>query len=210
MPVGSGPFYTDVLVPWIEGLLPDNSRVRQSMAREASCSATNPFELLEYFGRDCPGAVQICSPLDVASVLAQEGDYEPISCHRVWSIGTLRPLRSGSSRFSANRGPLVVWILTPADRAGVQAQVAGRALERAMAPRSCPHGRSRTRLPATSQKVYAQGLFHSPFWGLCTVLEARIAVWAARHPAKPQVDGAVLRPRDFGARYFVHKPRFGK
>lgn len=79
MPVGSGPFLDDVVRPWVEGLLPDNERVRVTMAKEASCSPHNPFDLLAHFGRDCPGAVQICAPEDIASTIAQEGAYEPIT-----------------------------------------------------------------------------------------------------------------------------------
>ncbi|MBR3225703.1 MAG: HipA domain-containing protein [Atopobiaceae bacterium] len=79
MSKGDGPFNDDVVRPWIEGLLPDNSAVRNSMAEQAGCSHTNPFLLLEHFGRDCPGAVQLCPPDEVATVLMQEGSYEPIS-----------------------------------------------------------------------------------------------------------------------------------
>lgn len=79
MPLGDGPFNDVVVRPWVEGLLPDNPHVRKTMAVAAGCSAFNPFDLLTHYGRDCPGAVQICSPQDVASVIAREGAYEPIS-----------------------------------------------------------------------------------------------------------------------------------
>ena len=79
MPVGEGPFLDRIVRPWIEGILPDNQLVRVSMARRAGCSPHNPFDLLECYGRDCPGAVQVCAPGDVAAVLAQTGRHEPIS-----------------------------------------------------------------------------------------------------------------------------------
>ena len=92
MPVGQGPFNDTTVRPWIEGLLPDNPRVRQAMAKEAGCSPVNPFDLLAHFGRDCPGAVQICPPQDVASVIAREGTYEPIEDEEIG-----RRLRSARS-----------------------------------------------------------------------------------------------------------------
>lgn len=79
MPRSAGQFDDDVVRPWIEGLLPDNQNVRVVMAKEAGCSPNNPFDLLAHFGRDCPGAVQLCPPEDVASVIAREGSYEPVS-----------------------------------------------------------------------------------------------------------------------------------
>lgn len=45
----------------------------------AKCSPTNPFELLAHFGRDCPGAVQVCRPHEVTTVLDGSGAYEPVS-----------------------------------------------------------------------------------------------------------------------------------
>jgi serine/threonine-protein kinase HipA len=78
MQMGDAAYGDGVVRPWVEGLLPDNGYVRRTMAQKAGCSPNNPFELLAYYGRDCPGAVQICPPDELASVLAQEGSYEPI------------------------------------------------------------------------------------------------------------------------------------
>ena len=65
--------------PVIEGLLPDNPRARSEMAREAGIDSTDTFPLVERFGKDLPGAVQVCNPADVDGVLRQEGRYIPIS-----------------------------------------------------------------------------------------------------------------------------------
>lgn len=95
MPTGGGPFNDDVVRPWIEGLLPDNPTVRKGMAARVGCSHENPYALLACFGRDCPGAVQLCPPEDVASVLAQEGAYEPITDAEIGR--RLRKARSSTS-----------------------------------------------------------------------------------------------------------------
>lgn len=78
MPRGSGPFLDECVRPWCEGLLPDSDSVRRSMGQRAGVSPHDPFGLLRFFGRDCPGALQVCDPDDVADVLAEDGSYEPI------------------------------------------------------------------------------------------------------------------------------------
>ena len=92
MPKGDGPYNDDIVRPWIEGLLPDNPIVRKTMAEQAGCSHANAFLLLEHFGLDCPGAVQLCPPDQVATVLMQEGSYEPIT-----NAGIGRRLREAKS-----------------------------------------------------------------------------------------------------------------
>ena len=72
MPSGGSPFGENEVRPWVEGLLPDNIRVRQAMAHTAKCNPANPFELLAYFGRDCPGAVQILTPQRVRDCTGRE------------------------------------------------------------------------------------------------------------------------------------------
>ncbi|MCL2422872.1 MAG: type II toxin-antitoxin system HipA family toxin [Micrococcales bacterium] len=59
--------------PVLEGLLPDSGPVRQAAAARFDVSANNPFALLAHIGLDCAGAVQLCRPDMVDSVLAREG-----------------------------------------------------------------------------------------------------------------------------------------
>ncbi len=79
MPVSGERFLDDVVRPWVEGLLPDNEAVRESMGKAAGLSGRDPYALLARYGRDCPGAVQICPPEEVAGVLSLVGSYEPVS-----------------------------------------------------------------------------------------------------------------------------------
>ena len=78
MPRGSGPFLDACVRPWCEGLLPDSDSVRRSMGQRAGVSPHDAFGLLGFFGRDCPGAVQVCDPDDVAGARAEGGAYEPV------------------------------------------------------------------------------------------------------------------------------------
>ena len=64
--------------PVIEGLLPDNETTRSVMAEEAGTGSGDIFGMLAKFGKECPGAVQICSYSELDSVLMAEGDYIPV------------------------------------------------------------------------------------------------------------------------------------
>ena len=65
--------------PVIEGLLPDNMQVRKEMANEAGLGSADAFSLLGRFGKDLPGAVQVCDMSEVDVVLRREGRYAPVS-----------------------------------------------------------------------------------------------------------------------------------
>jgi serine/threonine-protein kinase HipA len=54
--------------PFLEGLLPDNHRVLDSMGSLYQVSPTNAFALLTHMGEDCAGAVQLVAPDRVAAV----------------------------------------------------------------------------------------------------------------------------------------------
>ncbi|MDN5683139.1 type II toxin-antitoxin system HipA family toxin [Corynebacterium glyciniphilum] len=50
--------------PFIAGLVPEDERVKEKIAREHDVSARNPFSLLSAIGRECAGAVQFLPPTE--------------------------------------------------------------------------------------------------------------------------------------------------
>ncbi len=58
------------IAAWIDGLLPDNERVRFLWGREFGVDERSPFNLLgTKVGHDCAGAVQFCHPADLDDLL---------------------------------------------------------------------------------------------------------------------------------------------
>lgn len=63
----------DVVMPWLDNLLPDNDDVRARWAAQFGERRVTPFNLLRHVGADCAGAVQIMpvgQPPDSAGTLA--------------------------------------------------------------------------------------------------------------------------------------------
>jgi serine/threonine-protein kinase HipA len=52
----------DVIEPFLQGLLPDNTFVLESWGRQFQVSPRNAFALLAHVGEDCAGAVQLVPP----------------------------------------------------------------------------------------------------------------------------------------------------
>ncbi len=50
-----------VVTHFFDGLLPDNEAIKKRWARQFEVSYKNPFSLLAHIGKDCPGALQICT-----------------------------------------------------------------------------------------------------------------------------------------------------
>lgn len=59
MPLSASGHKKRAVLPFLQGLLPDNDEALGAMARRFSVSANNPFALLEHVGADVAGAVQI-------------------------------------------------------------------------------------------------------------------------------------------------------
>ena len=79
MPRREGRAWSDSRIrPWLEGLLPDNRLVREGMALSASAQ-NDTFSLLEHYGEDCPGAIQLFLPGEEGRLAAREGELVPIS-----------------------------------------------------------------------------------------------------------------------------------
>lgn len=76
--------YGDTAVrPYIEGLLPDGEPVRAAMAEKRGLRRNDLFGLLAEYGRDCPGAVQICTEGEIEAVMRGEGGYEPVTAKEI-------------------------------------------------------------------------------------------------------------------------------
>lgn len=78
MPVGLARYGDRIVRPYLQGLLPDEERVRSALGSLFGVSGENPFRLLSHIGLDCPGAVQICED-DVLLPEEREGDVLPLS-----------------------------------------------------------------------------------------------------------------------------------
>lgn len=99
MPLSPQTFRQANTLPWIDGLLPDNQQVRERWAQQFGVPATNPFALLAHMGKDCPGAVQICLPDQVASFGDRAGDLLPLTDSQIGQ--RLATLRGDASNWTA-------------------------------------------------------------------------------------------------------------
>lgn len=59
MPLATADHRKRAVLPWLQGLLPDNDDALRAIARRFGVSPGNPFALLEHTGADAAGAVQI-------------------------------------------------------------------------------------------------------------------------------------------------------
>lgn len=65
------------LSAWLWGLLPDNADVLARWGNRFGVSTASPFSLLgTQVGHDCAGAVQLCRPADVESLVTRPGTIE--------------------------------------------------------------------------------------------------------------------------------------
>ena len=65
------------------GLLPDEDSIRASIGASFGISGNNLFRLLQRMGLDCPGAVQVCSDMEVSPHMLAEEALLPLSEHEV-------------------------------------------------------------------------------------------------------------------------------
>lgn len=76
MPLSTQSYRDKIVLPYLWGLLPEDSATRKHIAAESGISPNNPFALLGVIGLDCPGAVQFCPR---GSDTAQEERLVPMS-----------------------------------------------------------------------------------------------------------------------------------
>jgi serine/threonine-protein kinase HipA len=62
IPIGSGAFRGMQIVPFLEGLVPENGDTRRLWAERLGVENDDAFSLLARMGWDCPGAVQFSNP----------------------------------------------------------------------------------------------------------------------------------------------------
>jgi len=75
IPVDAKTVYPDSEVyPFFDGLLPDNILIRNAMAREASIPRAKTFDLLKFYGKDLPGAIQVCVESEIDAVIGRRVD----------------------------------------------------------------------------------------------------------------------------------------
>ncbi|MBS2015166.1 MAG: type II toxin-antitoxin system HipA family toxin [Deltaproteobacteria bacterium] len=72
MPLVDARHEHDVVLPYLQGLLPDNERILEAWGRRFQVSASSAFDLLVAVGDDCSGAVRFL-PSDRAGAPSPEG-----------------------------------------------------------------------------------------------------------------------------------------
>ena len=76
-----------VVLPFLQGLLPDNPLALESMANKYQVSANSPFALLEHVGHDVAGALQIISPEEISEdALADHNAMTPIDDEQLTTL----------------------------------------------------------------------------------------------------------------------------
>jgi len=122
MPLGTPSYAPSRIVPFLEGLLPDNAEVREAWARRFGVSPRNAFALLSHIGRDCAGAVEFVagdlfdsvagtSPLSDEQIGQRLRDLalDPIG----WQVAGERwSLAGAQSKFTLARLPSGEWCET--------------------------------------------------------------------------------------------------
>ena len=83
MPLATARHRKRVVLPWLQGLLPDNADALRAIARRFQVSANNPFALLEYVGRDVAGAVQVVPLGEPAPDAGRRGVVRAVSDDQV-------------------------------------------------------------------------------------------------------------------------------
>jgi serine/threonine-protein kinase HipA len=78
LPIQRATFTFGRVLPYLRGLLPENSDVRARWAREFGVTPNDSFGLLGAMGWDCPGAVQFCHPEQLDALAARSHDYVSI------------------------------------------------------------------------------------------------------------------------------------
>lgn len=83
------------VLPFFQGLLPDNSLALEAIARRFEVSARNPFALLEHVGSDVAGALQVLPP----GVLPTDGSQREDQGQPIDSAGVAQMLRAAVDQY---------------------------------------------------------------------------------------------------------------
>ena len=80
MPIDQRIHSGEHVAAWIDGLLPDNERVRFLWGREFGVDEHSPFDLLgTKVGHDCAGAIQFCRVEELDDLMARGGSRYPVT-----------------------------------------------------------------------------------------------------------------------------------
>lgn len=94
------PYGGDVVLNWIDNLLPDDERLRSTWARDNKAASTSPFDLLATpIGEDCTGAVQFTPGEEVWRLQARGGDVEIVDID--WIEKRLAELRHAADTWQS-------------------------------------------------------------------------------------------------------------
>lgn len=88
------------VLPFFQGLLPDNSLALEAIARRFEVSARNPFALLEHVGSDVAGALQVLPP----GVLPTDGSQRKDQGQPIDSAGVAQMLRAAVDQYQTGSG----------------------------------------------------------------------------------------------------------
>ena len=98
LPLSAQTYGRQAIVPFIEGLLPENPDTRARWASRLGTDQEDTFTLLSVMGWDCPGAVQFSVPDELPEMVARSSETVPVS---ELDIGErLRGLREDSASWS--------------------------------------------------------------------------------------------------------------
>lgn len=75
LPIQSAPFQPERVVPYLQGLLPESIDVRLRWSQQLQVTPDDAFGMLAVMGWDCPGAVQISHPDQVAELQQRSAEY---------------------------------------------------------------------------------------------------------------------------------------
>ncbi|GCD20493.1 hypothetical protein CTKZ_20550 [Cellulomonas algicola] len=105
MPLTSSVHEQRAVLPFLQGLLPDNEQALEAMARRFQVSARSPFALLEHMGHDVAGALQFVRPGEASEdARADRSDLTPVDDQAIADelLETIQAYRTG-------RPPAHVW-----------------------------------------------------------------------------------------------------
>lgn len=115
MPITASPYGKKRIDPFLEGLLPDNSEVRERWGQKFGVNGRNAFALLEHMGVDCAGAVEFHpdgTGVERRAVLERVSERD-IAKHLMglrsdetaWAVGGERwSLAGAQGKFALSRG----------------------------------------------------------------------------------------------------------
>lgn len=94
MPVRMEPYSSKACEAYFGGLLPEGEKLLKAIARNTGANSRSTYSLLEQTGRDCAGAVQVCTPgqsADIQTTFELQG--ESLSEERLAKLLTELPTR---------------------------------------------------------------------------------------------------------------------